>query len=80
MRLHNLRHGSASLVLAAGVDLKVVADQLGHCSIVLTADTYVALELALSAAEAIARLVLRAGRRPPGGGKIRRPSAPPKVV
>ncbi len=25
----------------AGVDLKLVADQLGHCSIVLTADTYV---------------------------------------
>ena len=40
MRLHDLRHGSASLVLAAGVDLKLVADQLGHCSIVLTADTY----------------------------------------
>ena len=71
MRLHDLRHGAASLALAAGVDLKVVADQLGHCSIVLTADTYVsiALELAQSAAEAVARLVLRAGRRPPGGGE-----------
>jgi integrase len=31
--------------LYAGVDLKVVADQLGHCSIVLTADTYVSLAL-----------------------------------
>jgi integrase len=41
VRLHDLRHGAASLALAAGVDLKVVADQLGHCSIVLTADTYV---------------------------------------
>jgi len=82
VRLHDLRHGAASLALAAGTDLKVVADQLGHCSIVLTADTYisVALELALSAAEAVARLVLRAGRRPPGGGKIRRPSAPPRAV
>jgi integrase len=36
VRLHDLRHGAASLALAAGVDLKVVADQLGHCSIVLT--------------------------------------------
>jgi len=82
VRLHDLRHGAASLALAAGVDLKVVADQLGHCSIVLTADTYVsvAVELALSAAEAVARLVLRAGKRPPGGGRIRKPSAPPRAV
>jgi hypothetical protein len=80
VRLHDLRHGAASLALAAGVDLKVVADQLGHCNIVLTADTYVAVELALSAAEAVARLVLRAGKRPPGGGKIRKPSAPPTAV
>jgi hypothetical protein len=60
----------------------VIADQLGHCSIVLTADTYisVAAELSLAAAEAVARLVLRAGRRPPGGGKIRRPSASPRTV
>ena len=82
VRLHDLRHGAASLALAAGVDLKVVADQLGHCSIVLTADTYVsvAVELALSAAEAVARLVLRAGKRPPGGGKIRKPSTRPRAV
>jgi integrase len=82
VRLHDLRHGAASLALAAGVDLKVVADQLGHCSIVLTADTYlsIAMELAHSAAEAVARLVLRAGRRPPGGGKIRKRSAPPSAV
>jgi integrase len=81
-RLHDLRRGAASLALAAGPDLKVVADQLGHCSIVLTADTYirVAAELALAAAEAVARLVLRAGRRPPGSGKIRRPGAPPRAV
>ena len=64
------------------MDLKVVADQFGHCSIVLTADTYVvvAVKLALSAAEAVARLVLRAGGRPPGGGKISKPSAPPRAV
>jgi hypothetical protein len=64
------------------VDLKVVADQLGHCSIVLTADTYVsvAVELALSAAEAVARLVLRAVSDRPAAGKIRKPSAPPRAV
>jgi hypothetical protein len=54
----------------------------GHCSIVLTADTYisVAIELALKAAEAVARLILHAGRRPPGGGRVRRRSAPPRAV
>jgi integrase len=35
-RLHDLRHGVASLALAAGADLKTVQDQLGHASIVLT--------------------------------------------
>ena len=43
----------------------------------LTPPLSVAVELALSAAEAVARLVLRAGRRPPGGGentKAQRPA------
>jgi integrase len=35
IRLHDLRHGAATLALAAGVDLRVVQDMLGHCSIVL---------------------------------------------
>src|SRR5262245_61565709 len=33
---------AATLALAAGADLKTVQDQLGHSSIVLTADTYIA--------------------------------------
>lgn len=37
--LHGLRHDAATLALAAGADLKVVQDQLGHTTIVLTADT-----------------------------------------
>jgi integrase len=79
VRLHDLRHGAATLALAAGSDLKVVADQLGHCSIVLTAGTYtsVAMELALAAAEKVARLILRAGKRPPGGGRARRRAVQP---
>jgi integrase len=40
VRLHDLRHGAASLAHSAGADLKTVQEQLGHTSIVLTADTY----------------------------------------
>jgi integrase len=40
VRLHDLRHGAASLRLAAGVDIAVVSKQLGHSTITLTADTY----------------------------------------
>ena len=62
VRLHDLRHGAATLAHAAGADLKAVQAQLGHTSIVLTADTYtsVLLDLHLTTAEATARLVLAA--------------------
>ncbi|MEU3625808.1 tyrosine-type recombinase/integrase [Amycolatopsis coloradensis] len=50
VRLHDLRHGAASLSLAAGNDLKVVQAMFGHSSIVLTADTYTSV-LALSGAQ-----------------------------
>jgi integrase len=39
-RLHDTRHTFASLLLMNGESLKYVSDQLGHSSIVLTADTY----------------------------------------
>ena len=53
IRLHDLRHGAASLALSAGTDLKIVQDMLGHPSIVLTADTYTSVlpDLARKAAE-----------------------------
>jgi hypothetical protein len=56
------RHGGATLAHAAGADLKTVQDQLGHTSIVLTADTYtsVLMTLHFKIAEATARLVLAA--------------------
>jgi integrase len=78
VRLHDLRHGAATLMLLAGMELKTIADQLGHSSVVLTADTYlsVAVELGLKSAEEAARLVLKAGSRPPNGGRRRRRTAP----
>jgi integrase len=64
IRLHDLRHGAATLSLAAGNELRVVQALLGHASIVLTADTYTSVlpSLALQAADATAELVRRAGR------------------
>jgi integrase len=64
VRLHDLRHGAASLAHQAGADLKTVQDQLGHASIVLTADTYTSVlpESQRRAAAATAELVLTAAR------------------
>jgi integrase len=61
IRLHDLRHGAATLALAGGANLKVVSDMLGHSSIGITADTYTSVlpEVARAAAEAAVRLVPR---------------------
>jgi integrase len=40
IRLHDLRHTSATLALAAGVHAKVVQERLGHATISQTLDTY----------------------------------------
>ncbi|HZP50891.1 tyrosine-type recombinase/integrase [Actinocrinis sp.] len=81
IRRHDLRHTAASLALQAGADLKVVSDQLGHSSIVLTADTYISVlpPLALKAAEATTKLIAKAGRRAPGSKKPRHRATPARV-
>lgn len=40
IRLHDLRHTSATLLLDQGVALKVVSERLGHSSVSITADLY----------------------------------------
>ncbi|XVQ07249.1 site-specific integrase [Spirillospora sp. CA-255316] len=68
IRLHDLRHGAATLALAAGVELKVVQEMLGHSSIVLTADTYTSVlpKVAHTAAEKTSAHLLRAAGTAPG--------------
>lgn len=40
IRLYDLRHTNATMLLASEVSAKVVAERLGHSSVVLTLDTY----------------------------------------
>ena len=40
IRLHDLRHTHASLLLKAGVPIKVVSERLGHASAAFTLNTY----------------------------------------
>ncbi|WP_234315508.1 tyrosine-type recombinase/integrase [Streptomyces albus] len=83
VRLHDPRHGAATLAHAAGADLKGIHEMLGHSSITITADTYTSLlpEADLAIAEAAARLVTcaratSANTAPPrGGGRARRRGA-----
>ena len=66
VRLHDLRHGQASLMLAAGISIAVVSKRLGHSSISSTSDTYSHLleGVGQHAAEAAADLVPRTKKAP----------------
>jgi integrase len=59
VRLHDLRHGAASLAKAAGLDSKYIAALLGHSRTSFTDSVYVTLfpEVAKAAAEAAAAVV-----------------------
>ncbi|TYB51148.1 site-specific integrase [Nonomuraea sp. PA05] len=61
IRLHDLRHGAATLSLAAGNDMKVTSAMLRHASLAMTSDLYTAVlpDVAHAAAEASAALVPR---------------------
>jgi len=59
IRLHDLRHTSASLALAAGIPIKVVSERLGHSSTAITSDlyTHVIPVVAQEAADSLAALI-----------------------
>jgi len=67
IRLHDLRHGAATLASAAHTDLKVIQQMLGHSSIITTADTYTSVlpEVAHAAAQASADLIMKVARSGP---------------
>jgi len=57
IRLHDIRHSSASLELEAGTHIKVVQDRLGHSSVQMTIDRYshVSEDLQRRAADALGK-------------------------
>ena len=59
VRLHDLRHSHASLMLQAEVHPKVVSERLGHASVNITLDTYghVLFGVQEEAAERFAKLL-----------------------
>ncbi|MTV27915.1 site-specific integrase [Nitriliruptoraceae bacterium ZYF776] len=61
IRLHDLRHTHATLLLAAGVPVKVVSERLGHTKIAMTLDVYAHVLPAqdLAAAEVLGDLLGR---------------------
>lgn len=68
VRLHDLRHSAATIALDAGIDIKVVSEQLGHSTTTLTRDTYqsVTKQMHQDVADAVAAKI--AGRKRGAGG------------
>lgn len=69
VRLHDLRHGAASLLKASGADTKVISAQLGHARTDFTDRQYVSVfpDVATEAAAAADALVPRRAPRASGG-------------
>ncbi|GGV45146.1 site-specific integrase [Actinomadura cremea] len=72
IRLHDLRHGAATFLLAAGHDMKVVQETLRLSSLAIASDIYTSVlpQLARQAAEDAAAIVLTADTgRPTSTGR-----------
>jgi integrase len=80
IRLHDLRHINASLALAAGVQMKVVSERLGHSQISVTADlyTHVVETVARAAADQIAGALTRPRETLPSAFLARSPEVTPR--
>ena len=80
IRLHDLRHTSASLALAAEVEMKAVSDRLGHSQISTTVDlyTHVSRSLGRAAAEQIAGVLNAPNRAVPTASLPRTPENTPQ--
>jgi integrase len=72
VRFHDLRHGAATMLLAAGQPPKVISETLGHSTVAFTMDVYteVAGELAEAAAVAIAAFIPRRAKTVPDGTRM----------
>jgi integrase len=62
LRVHDLRHGAASIMLRKGVDMRSIADQLGHRNPAFTAKVYAHVHPD-ALAEAVSLLNRRSGKR-----------------
>jgi integrase len=64
IRLHDVRHGTATHALTAGIDVKLVQDLLGHTTSSFTRDTYqgVADEARRTAASTLAAFLAQADK------------------
>jgi integrase len=77
IRLYDLRHTGASLALAAGVQPKVVSEQLGHASAAFTLDVYSHVLPHMQAQAAMKVEEVLMGRELPGrSGRARTREAP----
>jgi integrase len=65
IRLYDLRHSCATLLLAANEHPKVVSERLGHASITLTLDTYshVLPSMQQAASEKLENLLIKSGAK-----------------
>jgi integrase len=77
IRLHDLRHGAATILLRAGHDMKVVQETLGLSSITIASDTYTSVlpDLARQSAEDAADILVNAGKH-----RHQQPASTPTVV
>jgi integrase len=65
IRVHDLRHTSATLLLAEGVHGKIVQERLGHANIAMTLDLYshVTADMQRQAADALEAKIESAEQR-----------------